>query len=409
MNYNIVLPIDYNISDRIKQITPNEWKITFDFIDSLSYDIKSNTNDQLKLILEKQYEYKIIDLKEQYEYKINNLQDKLKNIELDIKKSVIESYEYKINDFHEQLHLKDKMIDDIKNRINEAYEYKINDFQDKLNLKDQIINNIKQSLTESYEYKINDLLTSIDKLKNTQDKTINNIKQSVITSYDYKITALQDKLKEQSGFKDRMIDTLNGSLMDIKLIVEEQRLIITNQKAELKKFTGTNDEKGTMGEEAIRNILTEEFKEAIVLDTSGQTSRGDLLFKWRNLCCLIEVKNKLSLRYEDIAKFKFDIKDSGVNCGIFVSLHTDQFPGMNRDCIQIETVHDVPCVFIHLKHDSDLRYAVMYLNKIIGETVAPKNYNAEIIGIRAYFEKMIKAKQRELIALKKQLEYLNGI
>ena len=142
-----------------------------------------------------------------------------------------------------------------------------------------------------------------------------------------------------------------------------------------KFFGGTNSEKGTGGEYVIYNMLVTEsrYTDAIVEDVHGQTAKGDILFKWRKIACMFEVKNKQVLTNADMEKFERDIKglvaNNAINCAVFVSLLTGVFPGRTRDIMQVDICERIPVIYLNLDIQngkySNLHYAIACLEQLV--------------------------------------------
>ena len=142
-----------------------------------------------------------------------------------------------------------------------------------------------------------------------------------------------------------------------------------------KFFGGTNSEKGTGGEYIIYNMLVTEsrYTDALVEDVHGQTAKGDILFKWRKIACMFEVKNKQVLTNADMEKFERDVKslaaNNTINCAVFVSLLTGVFPGRTRDIMQVDICERIPVIYLNLDIQSgkysNLHYAIACLEQLV--------------------------------------------
>ena len=200
------------------------------------------------------------------------------------------------------------------------------------------------------------------------------------------------------------------------LISPEQWALIINHNTVMlsSRNKQSNNEKGTTGEQSIISILkTDMFIDAVIEDVSGIAAMGDILFKWRNIKCLIEVKNKQSLTKNDMDKFIRDIQQSTViNCAIFISLKTNEFPNRSRIPIQVDMHGNIPIVYCHLLHDSNLLYAVYYLSHLLNNQLDQNTtlladyfnkYYADLQLMQQNTLSSIKQKEREILSLKRSL------
>ena len=174
----------------------------------------------------------------------------------------------------------------------------------------------------------------------------------------------------------RQLDRYTVNLSEQKTAIKNLSDQFTAKMEPVNKFFGgTNSEKGIGGEYIIYNMLVTEsrYTDAIVEDVHGQTAKGDILFKWRKIACMFEVKNKQVLTNADMEKFERDVKglvaNNTINCAVFVSLLTGVFPGRTRDIMQVDICDRVPVIYLNLDIQSgkysNLHYAIACLEQLV--------------------------------------------
>jgi len=258
-----------------------------------------------------------------------------------------------------------------------------NDYEDCLNFeKDKI----RYNLNNEYE----------NKIKLYEDKI--NLKENTLNEYK----TIIDNYK-QSNNKNDIVDLFNN--------------LNDNLKPIYKFYAGTNMEKGNLGEKYVYNLLSNNgyFKDGIIEDTSGQTSRGDIYFKWKKLKCLIEIKNKDYVTKEDINKFKKDVLLSSkslneVNSAILISLRTNNFYGQTRENIKLEIVNNIPHLYIYLKNNDDIEYAISYLEFINNNKIDHTEKNMILLNyFKQYYNLVttsIKNYETRITLLEKEIKKL---
>lgn len=189
----------------------------------------------------------------------------------------------------------------------------------------------------------------------------------------------------------------------------------------INSYIGSAEQKGSLGEQVIYNLLSDNprYESGIVTNTSGEKASGDLLFAWKQLRCLIEVKNKKVITPDDINKFERDIIQSpNINCAIFISLRTKQLPGKTREAIQFDLVNNVPVIYTYITAGEHLHYSLICLEHIVQHSSLSdvnlqkltnyyRGYYKQMTHLSSFFKKEIKNKKSELHRLEK--EYMNAI
>ena len=367
--------------------------------------------------------------------RINEEQDKLRNelnkehkiklneIEQDLKynREQLKTYQDKLNETQTLLdNQENKYQLDLLAKINEEREKLRTNLTKEYNIK---INKIEQELESNREQ----IKTYQDKLNETQlelSEQKSQIKEHYKEQYEEKLekTILTMKTNYQSQIEKTLSeqkDSFEKEIYYLKNVIENNK-VLEELKTSINKVTGsgTNYEKGTAGEIFVQTILTSDrYLDAIIEDVSSDTAAGDLFFKWKQIKCLVEVKNKQRLTLDDMNKFIRDIKESEstsrINCAIFVSLLTDIFPGRTRLPIQFDTVYNIPVVYIYYTNPNDIHTSILYLDKLLSMCLTDdeqtqslilgcKSYRKTLIELVDSINKTIKRREQELKYLKKQ-------
>jgi len=223
----------------------------------------------------------------------------------------------------------------------------------------------KQLLESSFNKQI-EILES----KNAADKATLN---QIIASHQETQQSLKQQLKATALLYEEQMN-LSTKASDSKkqtsdMLTEIKQFISTELKPVNKFLGGTNQEKGSLGENFIRDVLlsNKRFVGAEITDVAHQSDEGDLHFNWENLKCLIEIKNKKTITPADITKFKSNVSTSVVNCGLFISLQTNKFGNSIRDMISYDAVDDKPIIYIYFDstNTSTLENPILSLNHIL--------------------------------------------
>lgn len=115
-----------------------------------------------------------------------------------------------------------------------------------------------------------------------------------------------------------------------------------------KGSTIDNSTKGDFGENVVEQHITNWYPRSSLQDMSGQTAKGDRLWKYGNMRCLIEVKNVQIIKNLDVQKFERDIsigiKDGYCDCAVFVSLKAENIP--TKGTFYMEFVDSHPVLYV---------------------------------------------------------------
>ena len=186
----------------------------------------------------------------------------------------------------------------------------------------------KRIAVESEASKTQVLLETIKLMRTDFEGALSNMRQNN-DSQSIQIKSLQEKLNEHSS--------------------ESQHNLISKIESLLGSGNSTdNITKGDFGEKYVLQAIEELFPKSCMIDVSGNTAAGDLMWEIDELKCLVEVKNVAQSRNLNVDKFVRDVginvNRGKVNCGIFVSLKTETIPSKGR--MKLEFVNGVPVLYI---------------------------------------------------------------
>ena len=255
---------------------------------------------------------------------------------------------------------------------------------------------LSQNNIEYNEYILNagTLLFNIkNKNKNDNNYDIFNLVsyyQNVIKNLNDKITLLEDSnhslnIKEEEKILinhidkkyDDMYNKLSANLYDYDKNLNQNLNPMMNRINDINqnffkffnKFDAGNVEKGNFGEKFIQSYLYDKFSSCAITDTHKSTSYGDMLFKFEKLNTMIESKNVMSLKKDDINKFYKDIRirteNSEINSALFISLNDCNISDSSR-YFSFEIKNKIPIIFISnvFKNPELIRISIIILNYI---------------------------------------------
>ena len=118
---------------------------------------------------------------------------------------------------------------------------------------------------------------------------------------------------------------------------------------------------GNIGEEMIATWTRELFNTVEIIDTSGQTAKGDFHVKLQNKLFLFEIKNRIGIQRSDIDKFVRDVENnvSDIHGGLFISLSAASIP--NKGDFSLEYIKEIPVIYLHVPDKTALKIAVKTL------------------------------------------------
>ena len=407
----------------IKQACAGENSNTNDPAAAIVADLVKENNkllskiEELSISFDKNVMLKVKEIKEMYLEKINETEETAR------KELIKERETYKKNI--------DEIVELEKNRykhLQNNYQQEIQDYNNKINIMKTELKEDKEQTKKKYQERIDYYKVSFQE----EIKRLNDI----ITCDKNEFLREKEQLNNKIILlEEQILDTLKNNNVSVQQLINEnisRHTVDLSSQIKLisdpilKFYGGTNMEKGNLGECFVDNLLKDNtFSDAIIEDVSGKTAAGDRLFKWRKLKCLIEVKNKRKITRDDIEKFTRDITTSAtslnINCGIFISLLTNEYPGRTREIIQIDYVGNIPVIFIYVTDQTQIIYAITYLEKIINVDTGDNtkeikilsdyfiNYKNYVYESQKNTFSMIQLRERELKYLRRQLENYNSI
>jgi len=457
----------YRVPEVISKLTRKEWANVLDFIatmlkthefkgyeeatekDRKEYGLllerversaieESRNAKALKEKLEEECEKRISEMKSSSNAKIRELEEDCEKRIQDIKSSLqtrfskdkLEEIDYINTRYDNQIKdLKDQLA---KTRnLEEVYENKLSEQRLLIQCK------ISKDKEEELSYVNNKYETQIKELKEFYSKLTNDLREEA----DRKRIALEKELEEKSMLNTTFLQSqmnnasLQEQLEDIKRVAMKGNDAVLSHGNKFEQLTslltpvakfysGSNSEKGNGGENIIHNILlsSENYNDAIIEDVSGQTACGDIYFAWRQLKCMIEVKNKKTITKEDMSKFDRDVTELSnakkINCAMMISLQTNIFPSQNRNYIRLSIIENTPVIYSYLSNMNDIHYAISCLEQVVMSNAVANNRSIKMINYflnyyeymklsQGNLEKTITNKQRELKGLFKQLDTVN--
>jgi hypothetical protein len=252
-------------------------------------------------------------------------------------------------------------------------------------------------------------------LKNIPKKTWDKILDFIITMLKVEVTVIKSG-QEFEAEESADDNPLMKELVDIKSMLEPMK----------KLLTGTLEEKGTYGERVVMSTIAScgVFSEGELIDSSGFGGLGDGILKWKDLYCLIEVKNKIYLTHEDIEKFRQDLLRDKFNCGLFVSLRTKILSGKmligdGNHGLSVEFLEGKPVIYLYFSGSESLISSILMLQGVakmikklgIVESGAKKTNLAvkKLKESRDDLEKFNRGMMRKINEVKRRIDDLNKI
>lgn len=153
-----------------------------------------------------------------------------------------------------------------------------------------------------------------------------------------------------------------------------------------------NIEKGNFGEEYVTNAILHEFPESIVDDVSGDTAHGDCIWKMdsSSFRCLVEVKNVAQSKNLDVGKFVRDmhvnLANGEANCGMFVSLKTENIPTKGK--CKLEYIQQCPVIYVSgvWKNPAVFHFALRLMRNIAQHNERSDN-QVDVLHMQEYMSK----------------------
>jgi hypothetical protein len=356
-SFTVHLPDGYQMPEILYDLSKNEWARLFDSVADIleTHDDEQAEKDQAKCrINTSQHIQQILKLKTQQPISEPANEPASKTANEPASKTASESNMSMLNT--RDLNIDDSNTGELKQLIKYKEEY---------------IKLLQNELTQSTQRASVHHSAELAALR----ETIEQYKKAALLARE-DLERAQVEARQIRADTTRQLDRYTTNLSEQKAAIRDLSEQFNAKMEPVNKFFGgTNSEKGTGGEYVIYNMLVTEsrYTDALVEDVHGQTAKGDILFKWRKIACMFEVKNKQVLTNADMEKFERDIKglvaNNTINCAVFVSLLTGVFPGRTRDIMQVDICERIPVIYLNLDIQngkySNLHYAIACLEQLV--------------------------------------------
>ena len=215
---------------------------------------------------------------------------------------------------------------------------------------------------KNYQDVINNLNSKIKILENNiNNLNIDDYDKQLINHIDKKYDDMYNKLSTNLYDYDKNINH------NLAPVINRINDVNQNFSKFFNKFDAGNVEKGNFGEKFIQTYLYDKFSNCSITDTHKTTSSGDMLFKFEKLTTMIESKNVVSIKRDDVNKFYKDIKirteNSEINSALFISLNDCSISNSIR-FFSFEIKNKIPIIFISnvFKNPELIRISIIILN-----------------------------------------------
>jgi hypothetical protein len=365
-------------------------------------ELKSNKEKLNTLTAELKNQFKQ-QLEDEKQYITLSMQSRIAdsaNIIADLRKQLTSITQDIENRYKQQLEEEKQMIKlSMQARIADSADI-ISDLRKQLTESKQLADiQYEQRLSEAkqnMQQQINDLRTQ---LKTDKAQTEEQVRKHITQLKKMQELELQHKNETITNLST-VLETYKTQQQQTNQFTEHVKLINQTLKPIVKFYSGSNEEKGAAGENLILELLRNDkrYTDSIITDTSNKEGHGDILFKWRQLKCMIEVKNKKSIYQTDMDKFTRDVTnlEKNINCAILISLHTDLFPNRNRDIIQIDFINGTPVIYTYLENSNAIHYTISCLEKIVSTSAASNEQSKMLVRHFINYYSYVRANKRHM-------------
>ena len=376
----------------------------FENISSASFDnstvvntilstLTNQTNDLsiLKYSAES-YKSDISNIRDMYSLSINNIKTEIENIKstfTNISSTLItkiyeskDSYICELKDILKNIDMESKQnINNLLEKQNNLLYNKllilINDTLPKtqINQYNDLIINFKKEIDTSFsDIKSNDPQIIIDKINNIVEQKYNNLLTNIHENISNNIVQSENRL--------------NMNINYIKDLSTKNTHTQENINEELLKYINKHNNpcsKGTMGENLLYKILSDELPTAEILNTSNYTGKGDFIIKRKDKeDILIETKDyNTNVKKEEVDKFIRDVNNNESH-GIFISQNSGI---VNRENFQFEINNNKILIYIHKMNYEPYKIGLsIKLIDLLSEKFTKTNYDNIIIPVQTLKE-----------------------
>ena len=186
----------------------------------------------------------------------------------------------------------------------------------------------------------------------------------------------------------------------------------------LARISGKTNDIRMVGELSIEDYIYEKFSNAQLKPTSGETAGGDYHLAIGEMNALVESKNVITMRKEDITKFWRDIEyrtsKGEINAALFISCRdTNLFDGRKHFVFRFQ--NGIPVIYISNAHENMeiVRISILILQHLVENDVCGKETSEELdeedqylLEITKDFYNQFSELQNSLKAQKKAIEIL---
>lgn len=304
---------------------------------------------------------------------------------LDISINLVDKINFGDTKTLELVHTYAKQVDALTQELREKNESaRIAWAQKEQQLKDEYvvevnkkIESVRQACAGEYSQKIDELSKSLESTRQACAKESARIEALKVehdldlrTRNEYATTQMKileenytRKLENEIALiKVEEAEEIKVQTRETKLIdscVERMGRIIEPVISEIQKKK-TNYEKGVAGEEEIMRCLSL-ISGIEVLDTSRRGSSGDIQFSYKELSCLVEVKNHEHCAKSHLDTFVSTVLKSSLNAGLFVSIRST-IP--RKGDVHFEIVDNRVLAYVNYSVISNLEFIVRAMNTI---------------------------------------------
>ena len=239
---------------------------------------------------------------------------------------------------------------------------------------DSTISNMRQESKDRMEAKLyeerSEWRTKMDALNASSEQSKALIRSEVAQRYSEQIQQLTHQLTNMKEELDMVRNNNEDAL------IEQRESLLARLDPITKLYSSSSVEKGQSGEALIQNILSQIFTTCVIENVSQTDHCCDILFKLAELGidALIEVKNKSSLRMEDVKKFHHDIMEQSekINCALFISINTPNIPTKGNFAVDFRG--GKPVIYMHMQSAEMIKHAVQMMGLLL------KNINTDKTG-----------------------------
>jgi hypothetical protein len=273
--------------------------------------------------------------------------------------------------------------------------------------------------TDIIKFLKDDLKNSLDKITNSESNlTIDKFSNIIDQKYNNSIFNIQEHIMNYLALTE---GRLNSHLEQLKNITNKNSALQEKVSDDFLQYLNRYKVgiiKGTNGENKLYNLISKEFSNAEIENTSGKTGMGDMILKrYNKQPILFETKEyTVNVKTDEVGKFIRDVNKN--NCsGIFLS-QTSGIVG--KDNFQIDINGNNILIYIHhVDYDiSKIKLAVNTIDFLLEKIKTMENNDIKITidilnDINFEYKKFIQQKEKLSVDLKdfykKTLEQYNDL